>query len=82
MKTTGGLLVLLQNKKVAVYFWSTCCTTALYMLSMKKRIGAEIKKIKNLKFICPMGQDSQRNGQRDRERKKFGKKFFFENSFY
>ena len=54
----------------------------IYMLSMKKRIGAEIKKIKNLKFICPMGQDSQRNGQRDGERKKLGKKFFFENSFY
>ena len=85
MKTTGGLLVLLQNKKVEkvpVYFWSTCCTAALYMLSMKKRIGAEIKKIKNLKFICPMGQDSQTNGQRDGVRKKFGKNLFFENSFY
>ena len=85
MKTTGGLLVLLQNKKVEkvpVYFWSTCCITALYMLSMKKRIGAEIKKIKNLKFICPMGQDSQTNGQRDGVRKKFGKNLFFENSFY
>ena len=52
------------------------------MLSMKKRIGAEIKKIKNLKFICPMGQDSQTNGQRDGVRKKFGKNLFFENSFY
>ena len=34
MKTTGGLLVLLQNKKVenvAVYFRSTCCPTTLYM---------------------------------------------------
>ena len=41
MKTTGVLLVLLQNKKVekvAVYFSSTCCPTALYMLNMKKMI--------------------------------------------
>ena len=49
---------------------------------MKKRIGAEIKKIKNLKIICPMGQDSQTNGQRDGVRNKFGKNLFFENSFY
>ena len=54
MKTTGGLLVLLQNKKiekVAVYFLSTCCSTAFNMLNMKKMIRTEIKKIKNLKLI-------------------------------
>ena len=31
----------------------TCCPTPLHMLNMKKMIRAEIKKIKNLKFICP-----------------------------
>ena len=70
------------NKKVeqvAVYFGSTCCPTALYMLNMKKMMRAEI--------ICPHGpRDSQANGQRDRERKKFGKILFlkipFINSLY
>ena len=57
-------------EKVAVYFWST----ALYVLNMKKMITAEIKKIKNLKNS--FAPNSQANGQRDRERKKFGKILF------
>ena len=36
------------SEKVAVYFWSTYCPTALYTQNMKKKIRAEIKKIKSL----------------------------------
>ena len=76
------LTSVVTNKKVeqvALYFGSTCCPTALCMLNMKKMMRAEI--------ICPHGpRDSQANGQRDRERKKFGKILFlkipFINSLY
>ena len=48
------------------------------MLNMKKMIRAEIKKIKNLQNS--FAPDSQKNGQRDRERRKFGK-ILFEKDF-
>ena len=85
IKTTGGLLLLLQNKKlekVAVYP-DILVIIRHYVLIMKKMIRAKIKKIKNLKFICShtMNPDSQTNGQRDRERKKYGKILFLKKIF-
>ena len=79
MKTTGGLLVSLQNKKVekvAVYFWSICCTTALYMLSIKKMIRSEIKKNENLKFICPHGSRQPKKWKKGTERERNLVKYF------
>ena len=45
-------------------------------------IRAEIKKIKNLNLIPPMDPDSQRNGQRDRERERNLGKYIFLNQFF
>ena len=60
------------------------------MLNMKKMVGGEIKKIKNLKFICTHGPKqpdkwTETKGQREKKICKnpyFKKNFFFENSFY
>ena len=73
------------RKSTNIFLIYICCPTALYMLNMKEMIRAEIKKIDNLwKWFAPA--DSQTNGQRDRMRKKFGKRLFlkryFGNSFY
>ena len=67
-------------EKIAVYFWSTCCLTTLYMLNTKK-INQE--KLKAYKIHLPQ---TARQMSKGREK---GKKWentylkrFFENGFY